>query len=253
MTWPSIIANDAPMQRRAPPPNGSHVVGVGTSPRNRCGSKSCGDGYASAERCASTIDGETVTPDGYLRPPTVVGSCSSRITIGTTGCRRSTSLITASRYSVPPCSISSTHRSCTSGWRASSSIAQAIAVAVVSCPAATSVMSWSRSSSSVSPWASSAEARTSSASKSRRSGSAGSRRAASISSPRKSWMVARSSISRRHGPNPCNAGMPSPIITTGPASTARPTIGRIRSSRFESDTPNTTRKMTSSVSSLSSR
>ena len=44
MTSPSIIANDAPMHRRAPPPNGSHSVGVGTSPRNLPGSKSRGDG-----------------------------------------------------------------------------------------------------------------------------------------------------------------------------------------------------------------
>ncbi len=63
-------------------------------------------------------------------------------------------------------------------------------------------------------------------------------------------MVARSRISRVQGQSRRSAGMASPIIITGPASTARATTGRISSRRAGSVTPNTTRRMTSSVSSL---
>ena len=118
---------------------------------------------------------------------------SLRITSVITGRMRSVSLTTASRYSSPS---SARMRSTTCGWRASRSNAHASAVAVVSWPAASSVISSSRSS-----WSSASPSATISDRMSVRSPTSGSARRAAISSKRISSTSSRSASSRFSGGN----------------------------------------------------
>ena len=60
----STIANVAPRQRRLPPPNGNHVVGLSVAPTIRSGSNRSASGYTSESLCTKPIPGTTITPAG---------------------------------------------------------------------------------------------------------------------------------------------------------------------------------------------
>ena len=60
----STIANVAPRQRRLPPPNGNHVVGLNVAPTIRSGSNWSASGYTSESLCTKPIPGTTITPAG---------------------------------------------------------------------------------------------------------------------------------------------------------------------------------------------
>ena len=60
----SNCANEAPMQRRTPPPNGIHVYASGVPCRNRSGRNSSGSGYRSSRKWIAAIAGITSVPAG---------------------------------------------------------------------------------------------------------------------------------------------------------------------------------------------
>jgi hypothetical protein len=91
----------------------------------------------------------TGQPSGSVHRPSRRPSAFTCLpTKSMTGRVRCTSRIVASRNALPPASVSSTSLASTPGWRRSRSTAQASVVAVVSCPAASRVSSWSE----ISPW-----------------------------------------------------------------------------------------------------
>ena len=71
----STIANVAPRQRRLPPPNGNHVVGLSVAPIIRSGSNRSGSGYTSELLCTKPIPGPpSPRPAACSRPAPPVPS-----------------------------------------------------------------------------------------------------------------------------------------------------------------------------------
>ncbi len=126
--------------------------------------------------------GYTRIPAGRSQPAIVRGALSVRSAASITGRSRSDSVTTASRYASSVPSSSSRRRAIGAGLCSNRSNAHASPVAVVSCPAASIVISSSRSSTSVigSPFSSRAPSSTESTSV--RSSTPEARRRRSISS-----------------------------------------------------------------------
>ncbi len=157
---PSISEKPAPMQRRTPPPNGIQVL-VATSPsRNRSGRNTsvirvvllatrepAGSTPRRSHRRAGRRRRWWPAPSGAAPPSGSPGAAASTPSARPRGsrCRR------RPRPREPCAQLP--------GSLPSSCSAQDSAVAVVSCPASSSVTSWSRSSSSVSPVSSSSSHR----------------------------------------------------------------------------------------------
>ena len=149
-TWRiSKVANGAPRQRRTPPPNGIQRVGLGLGLQEALGPE--GErlrvevGAPVHERDRGAERRARRGPRG--RRPSI-GAFSVRITYVSTGRTRWPSLTTASRYSWPPSSASARARRPPGGARAARTSTTSW-VAVVSWPASSSVIRWSRSSPSV--------------------------------------------------------------------------------------------------------
>ena len=208
------------------------------SSRKRSGRKRSGCGKMLASSCISVTAGISVTPAGSRQPPSVTGAFSWRSTAGITGRTRSVSLTTASRYASSP----SRARASAAGLRSSRSNAHARPVVVVSCPASSSVISWSRSSpSSISP------ARTSAESTSSRSARPGSARRAAISSSSSRFASATRCRCRRQWPTYLRPGTTHISITVGSISTVFGSTSRNACVRAGSLTPITASRITSSV------
>ena len=142
-TW----ANDAPMQRRTPPPNGIQAYDSGCSSMKRSGRNSSRLGEEVGPHVHRGDGGKHQRAGGQTWPAISVSRVSLRATSTITGRIRSVSFTTASRYSSS--SSESSSRSITRGVRIRRSNAQESPVAVVSCPAVSRVRSSSRSSESV--------------------------------------------------------------------------------------------------------
>ena len=122
----------------------------GRSSRKRSGPEGERLGVESARVWVSQIAGVTSVPAGSVEPADSELGGRRRPASGTTGRRRRDSVIIARRYSsLARRELRRAAASSCAGWRSSRSKVQASAVAVVSWPASSSVISWSRSSSSL--------------------------------------------------------------------------------------------------------
>ena len=133
------------------------------------------------------------------------------------------------------------------GCRVRRSSAQDSPVAVVSCPATSNVISWSRSSTSVIARPSSSAARTSIASTSVRSARCGSARRSAISAYSRRSASSMCRRTPRQGRRRCRSGLAMASIATELMFSSRGSTRRSAASRAGSLAPMTVRRITSRV------